>query len=183
MSDPTADLPAQIAALTEQVQWLTAYEEIRQLASRYAVALDRRDFGAVAALFVDDVRAGRDAYGRDALQAGFVDQMRSMELSILNVGTHQIDLIDADHATGHVYCKGEVQDGERLIHQAIRYDDTYERRDGHWYFVKRKHLLFYGAEVGVDPLTLPPANWPEHHDGRGTLPQSEPTWQAFHRPG
>ena len=181
MSDGRADGPTGWAQLARQVDRLTAYEEIRQLAARYAIALDRRDFDALVALFVDDVRAGRDSFGRDALKAGFVSQMREMEFSILNVGTHQIDLLDGDHATGHVYCKGEVQDGARLIHQAIRYDDTYERRGGHWLFVKRKHLLFYGAEVGVNPLTLPPANWPEHHDGRGTLPQSEPTWQAFHR--
>lgn len=170
-----------LADLARTVERLVAYEEIRQLASRYAVALDRRDFDALVELFVDDVRVTRTESGRAALKAGFEAQMRDMELSILNVGTHQIDLLDADHATGHVYCKGEVQDGPRLIHQAIRYDDTYERRDGRWLFVRRKHLLFYGAEVGVNPLTLPPANWPEHHDGLGTLPTSEPTWQRFHR--
>lgn len=161
------------------VERLLAYEEIRQLASRYAVATDRRDVDALAALFVDDVRVGRDTYGRDALRENFASQLRGIGVSILNIGTHQIDLVDDDHATGHVYCKGEIQDGERWIHQAIRYDDTYERRGGHWYFVRRKHLLFYGAEVGVNPLTLPPANWPEHHDGLGSIPYADPTWQAF----
>lgn len=161
------------------VERLLAYEQIRQLAARYAVATDRRDIDALVALFVPDVRVGRDAYGRDALRENFAAQLRGIGVSILNVGTHQIDLIDDDHATGHVYCKAEIQDGDRWIHQAIRYDDTYERRDGEWLFVRRKHLLFYGAEVGVNPLTLPPANWPEHHDGLGTLPYSDPTWQAF----
>lgn len=161
---------------------LLAYEEIRQLVSRYAVATDRRDVDSLAALFVDDVRVGRDTYGRDALRENFRTQLRGIGVSILNVGTHQIDLVDDDHATGHVYCKGEIQDGERWVHQAIRYDDTYERRDGHWYFVRRKHLLFYGAEVGVNPLTLPPANWPEHHDGIGSIPYADATWQAFWGP-
>jgi len=158
---------------------LLAYEQIRQLASRYAIATDRRDIDALAALFVPDVRVGRDTYGRDALHQNFAEQLHGIGVSILNVGTHQIDLIDADNATGHVYCKGEIQDGSRWIHQAIRYDDTYRRVDGEWLFVRRKHLLFYGAEVGVNPLTLPPANWPEHHDGLGTLPFTEPTWQHF----
>jgi ketosteroid isomerase-like protein len=158
---------------------LIAYEEIRQLACRYAVGLDRRDLDAVVALFVDDVRTGRDTSGRASLKAQFEASMGDIGVSILNVGTHEIDLVDADHATGHVYCKAEIQDGPRWIHQAIRYDDTYERRDGHWYFVRRRHLLFYGAEVGYNPLTLAPADWPQHHDGRGTLPFSEPTWQAF----
>jgi hypothetical protein len=161
------------------VERLLAYEQIRQLAARYAIATDRRDIDALVSLFVPDVRVGRDTSGREALWQNFAAQLHGIGVSILNVGTHQIDLIDDDHATGLVYCKGEIQDGERWIHQAIRYDDTYERRDGEWLFVRRKHLLFYGAEVGVNPLTLPPANWPEHHDGLGTLPFSEPTWRAF----
>jgi hypothetical protein len=158
---------------------LLAYEEIRQLASRYAVATDRRDLDALVSLFVDDVRVGRDTYGRAALRENLATQLRGIGVSILNVGTHPIDLLDADHATGHVYCKGEIQDGDRWIHQAIRYDDTYARRDGRWYFVRRRHLLFYGAEVGVNPLTLAPANWPDHHDGLGSIPFSDPTWQQF----
>jgi ketosteroid isomerase-like protein len=162
-----------------EIQQLLAYEQIRQLASRYAVATDRRDVDTLASLFVPDVRVGRDTYGREALRANFAEQLRAIGVSILNIGTHQIDLVDDDHATGHVYCKGEIQDGARWIHQAIRYDDTYARVDGEWLFVRRKHLLFYGAEVGVNPLTLPPANWPEHHDGLGSLPYSEPTWNQF----
>ena len=40
------------------VERLLAYEEIRQLVSRYAVATDRRDIDALVGLFVDDVRVG-----------------------------------------------------------------------------------------------------------------------------
>lgn len=167
--------------LMDDVARLLAYEEIRRLASRYAVAIDRRDLDSLVELFIDDVRVGRDSYGRDALRANFEESLRAIGPSILNIGTHQIDLIDDAHATGHVYCKGEIADGDRWIHQAIRYDDTYERRDGRWYFVRRLHKLFYGAEVGVSPLGLPPANWPENHDGLGTLPYEEPTWQAFNQ--
>ena len=155
------------------------HEAIRQLAAWYAVAVDSRDLDLLVGLFVDDVRVGRDSYGREALRASFDTSLRGIGRSILNVGTHAIELIDDDHATGHVYCKGEIQDGERWIHQAILYRDTYERRDGRWYFVRRIHELWYGAEVGVNPLTLPPANWPEHHDGMGTVPESFETWKAF----
>lgn len=163
----------------EDLTRLLAYEEIRQLAARYALATDSRDLDALVALFVDDVQVGRDQFGRDALRAAFDASLRNIGITILNVGTHVIDLVDDDHATGHVYCKGEIQDGERWIHQAILYRDTYERRDGQWYFVRRRHDLWYGAEVGTNPLTLPPANWPEHHDGIGTVPGVFPTWGAF----
>jgi ketosteroid isomerase-like protein len=161
------------------VEQLVAYEEIRQLAARYALAVDSRDLESLVALFVDDVQVGRETFGRDALKASFDESLRGIGISILNVGTHVIDLVDDDHATGHVYCKGEIQDGDRWIHQAILYRDTYERRAGHWYFVRRRHELWYGAEVGVNPLGLEPANWPEHHDGRGTVPDVFPTWQQF----
>ena len=158
---------------------LVAHEEIRQLAAHYAVYVDRRDFDALVLLFIDDVRVGRDTYGREALWESFAGQMRAVPVTILNVGTHAIDLVDDDHATGVVYCKGELRDGDRWIHQAIVYSDTYERREGRWYFVRRIHELFYGAEVGVNPLTLPPANWPQHHDGMGTLPEKWDTWRSF----
>ena len=158
---------------------LEAYEAIRQLASRYAVAVDRRDLDALVALFVPDVRVGRQATGREALRASFDRSLRAIGVSVLHVGTHAIDLVDADHATGTVYCKGEIQDGERWIHQAIAYDDEYRRVDGTWCFVHRVHRLFYGAEVGVNPLGLPPADWPTHHDGRGTLPGAWDTWDRF----
>jgi protein-tyrosine phosphatase len=45
--------------------------------------------------------------------------------------------------------------------------------------VRRRHLLWYGAEVGESPVGLPPANWPEHHTGRGELPEEWPTWREF----
>ena len=161
------------------VEELVAYEEIRQLAARYALATDSRDLDALVALFVDDVQVGRDQFGREALKASFDAALRGIGISILNVGTHVIDLVDDDHATGHVYCKGEIQDGDRWIHQAILYRDRYERRAGHWYFVRRRHELWYGAEVGTNPLGLAPANWPEHHDGSGTVPETWETWRRF----
>ena len=158
---------------------LLAYEQIRQLAARYALAVDSRNLDTLVDLFVDDVRVGAFGTGREALRASFDAALRAIGVSILNVGTHVIDLVDDDHATGSVYCKGEIQDGSRWIHQAILYEDRYERRSGQWYFVRRHHRLFYGAEVGVNPLGLPPANWPEHHDGMGTIPEAWETWRAF----
>jgi len=158
---------------------LLAHEEIRQLAAHYAVAIDSRDLDALVGLFVDDVRVGRDASGRDALKASFDESLRGIGVSMLNVGTHAIDLVDADHATGAVYCHGQIQDGDRWIHQFILYRDTYERRDGRWLFVRRIHELWYGEVAASSPLRLPPAEWPRHHDGLGTVPGSWPSWSAF----
>ncbi|MAE97446.1 MAG: hypothetical protein CL910_22580 [Deltaproteobacteria bacterium] len=158
---------------------LLAYQEIRQLASHYAVALDARDLDRLAGLFMPDVQVGRDRSGREALRESFDQQLRAIGVSFLLVGSHAIDLVSEEEATGVVYCKAEIQDGERWIHQAIQYHDRYARRDGHWYFVRRKHLLVYGLEQPASPLDQPSANWPERHDGRGSVPQSLASWQQF----
>jgi hypothetical protein len=164
---------------THEIDRLLAYESIRQLVARYAVAVDSRDINALVELFVDDVQVGALGIGRSALWRSFETSLRGIGVSILNVGTHVIDFVSEHEASGIVYCKGEIQDGERWIHQAIVYDDRYRRVADRWYFVRRKHRLFYGAEVGSNPLGLPPANWPEHHDGWGTLPAQWSSWQRF----
>jgi hypothetical protein len=161
---------------------LESIEAIRQLVARYALATDSRDIDALVALFVDDVQVGRDERGRDALRAFFDRSLREVGVTILFVGNQVIDFDDADHARGVVYCHGEVQVDDRWVMQAIQYRDTYERRDGAWYFVRRKHLLWYGAELGESPLGLPPANWPDHQTGTGELPEMWETWRRFWSP-
>ena len=162
---------------------LLGYEEIRQLASRYAVYSDARDMAALVDLYIPDVRVGRDTYGHAALLKDFDAAFRGVGVTFLQVGSHVIDFVDADHATGIVYCRGEIQDGgiesDRWIIHAIQYHDTYERRDGRWLFVRRKHFLVYGAELGVNPLGLKEANWPKSQTGIGTHPHTLDTWQKF----
>jgi hypothetical protein len=165
------------------VEKLLAYEEIRQLASRYAIHLDARDLDALVGLFVPDVRVGRETFGREALKADFNESLRGVGITFLNTGSHVIDLFDDDHASGIVYCRGEIQDGglesNRWIIHAIQYHDSYERRDGHWLFVRRKHFLVYGSELGTNPLELPPAHWPASQTGLGTHPHVLPSWKSF----
>ncbi|MDG2303462.1 MAG: nuclear transport factor 2 family protein [Candidatus Binatia bacterium] len=158
---------------------LLARDDIRQLAYRYALAIDSRDIDTLVGLFVDDVQVGRDVFGHEALRANFESQLREVGITILFVGNHLIDFQDDDHATGVVYCKNETQLGEQWIHQAIQYRDTYERRDRRWLFVRRRHLLWYGSDVGANPLPLPPAEWPKNQVGMGTIPQSWESWRTF----
>jgi hypothetical protein len=158
---------------------LLAHQEIQQLAHRYAVYVDARDLDRLVELFVPDVRVGREASGHAALRADFDRSLRAIGISFLNVGSHLIELADEDHASGIVYCRGEIQDGARWIVQAIQYHDRYERRTGRWLFVRRQHQLVYGAEPGQNPLPLPPARWPASHTGRGTLPEGLETWRRF----
>ena len=162
---------------------LLATLEIQQLAHRYAVHLDARDLDKLVQLYVPDVRVTRETSGREALRADFDRALRAVGATFLQVGTHVVDFADDTHASGVVYTRGEIQDGgpesARWIVQAIQYHDTYEKRGGRWLFVRRRHLLVYGAELGTNPLTLAPAEWPKSQTGRGTVPWSLETWQRF----
>jgi len=43
---------------TSAIRQLLAYEQIRQLAYRYALCLDSRDLDGLAGLFVEEVKVG-----------------------------------------------------------------------------------------------------------------------------
>jgi ketosteroid isomerase-like protein len=159
-----------------ELEQLFAYEQIRQLASRYALAVNMRDFDALVALFVDDVKVGHGRFGREELRSTF-ERHVDAEVDILEVTTHVINLTDRITATGTVYSRCEMGGLERWERQLIAYDDTYALRDGMWFFVSRDHQLFYGADAGTPPLRQAPAHWPRSRTGRGTLPYDWPSWQ------
>ena len=157
---------------------LLAYEQIRQLAHRYALAVNMRDLDALVELFVEDVKAFGGRTGRAALKDVFASHAERAEVDVLEVTTHVINLQDAEHATGTVYSRCEMGSRHRWARQSIAYEDRYEQRDGLWYFISRNHLLFYGVEVPERPLLQEPAHWPERTLGRGSVPYDWTSWQA-----
>lgn len=161
---------------------LLAYEEIRQLTARYAVAMDSRDLDAMVDLFVDDIGDGQGNIGREHLRALLEHSFRSGmggEVLFAHNGTHVINLVDADHAYGTLYAHAQFGDRERWVHQTVVYQDIYERREGVWYFATRDHQLVYGVDVDERPLDQPSANWPQNIVGRGSMPYSWRTWREF----
>jgi ketosteroid isomerase-like protein len=154
------------------------HEEIRQLAYRYAEAVDSRDLAALVALFVVDVRVGRQASGRDALAAWFDPVLRTFGVSIHFVGNHRITL-DGDTATGVVYCRAEHEVDDRWVVMMIQYWDTYARRDGEWFFVRRKEKVWYGADVLERPAGPRKHRWPGHEPAVADLPGEWPSWGQF----
>lgn len=169
------------ASLAQQLDRLMSIEAIRQLAANYSHFVDSRDLDSLVSLFVEDVKVSQNTAGRDALKESFRSSLSEVGVTILKVTTHTIEFIDQDHATGKVYAHGDVQIGSRWLHQAIRYDDRYERRGDVWGFTGRKHQLFYSADVGQNPLGYAPADWPRSNIGLGTLPYNQATWQNFWR--
>lgn len=164
-----------------RLQALEACEQIRQLAARYAHAVDSRDIDALTGLFVEDVRTAGGGVGRAALARSFDAALRQFSTTFHLIGNHIIDLVDADHATGIVYCRPEFEAGELWIVMPSQYWDSYERRDGRWYFTSRSIHAFYAADVTENPAALPgrfhfPAN-PILE--RADLPEAWASWQRF----
>ena len=61
--------------LLARIDRLESLDAIRQLAGKYALALDMRDMDAMANCFVPDVRVGRDKSGRAHLKAWLDETM------------------------------------------------------------------------------------------------------------
>lgn len=168
----------QPATLEERLDRIESLAQIHQLPSRYALALDSRDMDTLVALFVPDVRVGREQRGRDALKAWFTETMRRPHTSIHLVGNHIVDFDDADHARGIVYCRDELEQPDAWEVGMLQYWDTYVRVDGEWCFERRRFHRWYI----VDALTRP-----GHGAGVGgstrltthQLPEAFETWGRF----
>jgi hypothetical protein len=175
----TAIAQWQPATMDERIGRLEALDQIRQLASRYALAVDTRNMDDLAALFVEDVRVGRDERGRDALKLWYGRSLQRFGASIHVVANHVIDFVSADEATGVVTCHDELEMNGEWHLGKIQYWDTYVRRDGAWYFKRRKLQRWYlvdaldrpshGGGVNVDPASLKV----------GQLPDVWPSWDRF----
>ena len=77
---------------TDPMAWLLASEDIRQLASRYAIHYGARDLDRLVELFVPDIRVSRDVSGRAALRSVFDEQFGGLGRIILQVNNHLIDV-------------------------------------------------------------------------------------------
>ncbi len=137
--------PWQPTSIEERLDRLESYVSIQQLVARYARALDARDMTAVADLFDPEVEVGSSGSGRAALQEWMTRLMSSMRTSVHLVGEHIIDFIDADTATGVVYCRDELERPETQEWSVgtIQYWDDYKRIDGTWLFQRRRLHRWY----------------------------------------
>lgn len=169
--------PATAEARIDRLESLAA---IQQLPHRYALALDSRDMDALVALFVPDVRVGRDTHGRDALKAWFTHTMSKTRTSIHLTGNHVVDFDDADHARGFVYCRDQLErpDGRWEIGD-LQYWDTYARIEAEWCFVRRRFHRWYICDALERPRHG--AGVGSGHDALSTaqLPEAFASWGRF----
>ena len=173
--------PWEPATTEERLDRMESLAEIRQLAMRYGMAVDSRDLDMLVDLFAPDVRVGRGTGGREALKKWYDGALRSPRTTIHWVMNHIVDFDDADHATGVVYCRDELDhpDADEWKIGTIQYWDRYARYDGRWCFVERRFHRWYV----VDALTRPGhgAGVVDEVSGLTTrqLPDVYPSWGAF----
>lgn len=165
--------------LEARIDRLESIAAIEQLPIRYALAVDGRDLDAWVGLFVEDVECDKAGKGRAALRGTIAPALRSFRRSIHQICGHRIDFDDPDHATGVVYCRAEHEDGDQWVIMAIAYFDSYARRDGAWYFVRRREKHWYATDWQVRPAA-PFTGWATH-PAPPRLPQDFETWADFWR--
>ena len=169
----------QPATLEERLERTEALDQIRQLPARYALAVDTRNLDDLAELFVEDVRVGRDQFGREAIKQWYGRSLERFGTSIHFVANHVIDFVSASEATGVVTCQDELEKGGEWMIGKIQYWDEYVRREGTWYFKRRKLHRWYL----VDALERPSHNGGVNSDPGslrvGQLPDAWPSWDRF----
>lgn len=169
-----------LADLEARIERLEALDEIRQLAAKYAVALDMRDLDALVNLFVEDVGVPGKRRGRAALRSWYDVEMRHDLLgSAHGVLGHVIDIHDADNATGLVYSRNDLETESVWVIEMLAYLDSCQRREGRWYFVKRIPLFWYESDITDPPVGGQKMRWPGTPRHDGSLHDAFPSWQEF----
>ncbi|MDF8334962.1 nuclear transport factor 2 family protein [Novosphingobium cyanobacteriorum] len=164
--------------LAERLDRMESLDAIRQLASKYALAVDMRDLDAIVNLYVADVKVTRSSSGREALKASFATVLRSFRASVHHIGGHVIEFDDPDNAHGIVYCRCEHEVGGQWVPVYLYYLDLYRRENGRWYFRRRNPSELYGADVLERPQ---PGiiHWPGAPDRFGSWHAHFPSWAEF----
>lgn len=124
---------------------------IHQVIASYALGIDDRDFGRVAACFAEDAEATYSGVavpgGRRAIRAWleahseFVASTHLLATPVVELGGER-----AHTVTTAVAFLVREHAGERTLHtRGLRYSDELERRDGSWQIVRRVHEALWEA--------------------------------------
>ena len=91
------------------------------------------------------------------------------------------ELVDADHATGTVYCRAGHEDQGHWVEMAICYFDRYVRSEGRWCFERRDEKHWYSTDWQERPHGPDFQNWPGKYDGPKFAPQLPHAWPSWVR--
>lgn len=135
--------------------------QLRDLAHRYAAAVDRRDGAALVALFTGEgaIRGWGDNpidYSGPARLTAMMDDLAMFERTMHNV-FNQLFEQDADgrvHGTTYCIASHLLPGAEpRLVDMAIWYHDSYACTDGNWQFSERRLQILWVENREVKRFT------------------------------
>ncbi len=128
--------------------------ELRNLVESYAVESDKNNHDYYREIFDKGIKLQVFFYGKLGMDINNVEDMISQYKSFGAAqeafhmcGQQTVDFQDETHATGICYGQASLvneKDGQNILTQhAIRYYDTYEKKDGRWWIVERKQYFLF----------------------------------------
>jgi hypothetical protein len=140
-------------------------EQIRALASAYALAVDQRDYATLHTLFLPDARLA--IYAGDPAPDALRFEVRGVDAIVRTlrgierypVTSHQLGgqtlTLLGDRARAQTRCMAShlfLRDGARwCLVMAIRYQDELIRIDGTWHFADRALAVDWESEAPLPP--------------------------------
>ncbi|MEQ3549509.1 nuclear transport factor 2 family protein [Pseudonocardia nematodicida] len=171
----------------DRIARLEARLEIEELVSRYALAADDRDLGALVACYTRDGvfdSLGGPVRGHDALRRTYRQRFAAFGPTLHTPHRVVLDELGPEDAAGRVSGHSEIVTEDGLFVVAHRYTDRYRREDGAWRFAARVSRIVYAMPL-AELLTVTPgeprARWPRLAPADADLPESLPSWVEFHR--
>jgi len=169
-----------MTTLEERIERLESLDSIRQLVSKYSLALDVRDLDAMVSLFPSNVKVGKNAIGRLALKKWFDTTLRDQFTGTAHhIGNHIIEFYDSHNAHGVVYSKNEHETEKEWIIMQMMYWDDYIAIDGTWFFKRRLPLYWYATDLNSPPIGNNKMRWPGVDPYKGEFHSLWPSWKEF----
>jgi len=172
-----------MSAQTELERRLALLEDraaLEDLVRTYFLAADQDDLGTVARCFAADGSFAVSGQVTGATRAAVVDfiatQRRSMGLTVHSPNALLFSIPGGDEASGTIGAHLEMALNGEAIYGAVRYIDTYVRRENRWQIATRDMRVVFVApwvRVGEALLSPVPVRWPGLAPSATDLPRRE----------
>ncbi|MCD2114167.1 nuclear transport factor 2 family protein [Rhodococcus rhodochrous] len=164
---------------------LIAKDEIRDLAGRYALAVDDHDIDSVLSMFTQDgvfEVAGRELRGHNAIRPFYIDSMDRYHTMLHTPEIHLVTLVDDTNATGIMTGHAELAVHDTLMMTAFRYHDRYTRTENGWLFQRRSVSFMYALpfeSMSSSFRSTKRIRWPQTRYSEADYPESASTWNTY----
>ncbi|MFT6286284.1 MAG: ketosteroid isomerase-like protein [Alcanivorax sp.] len=133
---------------------------LRNLMGRYVDAVFRSDVDAWAATWAEDGcwnLVGTEVTGRANIVGLWQKMMAGFEFALMMPSSCQFE-VAGDQAKGHYYLQEFTRDKEGETATLVsRYQDTYRRVDGNWFYQSRKYEIIYHGPTDFSGNYFPSA--------------------------